>query len=832
MSDIELKTLYAEIRQKICPENYTTRTENPIVFLVGAGISVNPPCNLSIFPQMECISKLSSLQHIRAKQIINRVRPEFFFQILQHHQGQERGFLPLRVLDTHYAKQRGYIICPNAIHYFLAHMLSLGHIVVSTNFDGLIEDAYYNLNGEALKNDSCLIYDNELDRISKNSQDANGCLIKIHGSFYRPDGTDTKDSIVTLLSQHMSNAVEHKINVIHVLRKYDWIVLGHSLRDEYDLYKVLSSTPDQFTNGIYWIKHHSDLNLSGMITKGASVFLSKWNAQPPATLSWKDVSANNMYKILHAYGDKSVLLEINTMKFIEYLWKYIDLQSYPNCTNLSDDNQTIFAPCISHPDSHRLCMNVSQGCDTKLDIQHYTKSIIDEWHSSLTEVEELNISAEILQYFNTSEYDIAVCDLQKRAINLKFKDSDQRLRNARLDICDAKCAYKCGQRHFQSSLINEGIVKAKNSLDVFIELGNLDESIYTRSVLANLYRLNGNLNSAFKQESIAIQECMQLLNVKPETVDDLAESLRHLALTVMAALPDIPPLTDSSQKEELTGLLEACCNLCLLSLNIYGRRGNQRGERGSNQTSNVLGLIYLRMGEYQKAKDCFSIHCNDANASRFIRESHQGYRNLGLSQLALAQETTSEKQLHCKYCKEAISSFANCLRCLNINPDNADIQFQWNDKSLQLNSLYNYFKCLVLCRGPKDVIARVSFWLKEYTDETKLQQIIPKDTWHEQCRLLSILCLAEDDESTAQHYAEKVSEIYRSKWDEMLKHKFGRQNYQESRKLIQLRNLPNFDYESLKNVDVVWTGSFDVSKITTELNDVYWKVSDYLDTIH
>ncbi|MGC9434956.1 MAG: hypothetical protein ACP5C4_02540, partial [Methanomicrobiales archaeon] len=88
-------------------------------------------------------------------------RPEFFFQIL-HIQLGERGLLPLEVLNTRKLNARGAEIQPNAIHEFLAEMLECGHIVLTTNIDSLIEDAYRQRTDEILK--KCAIYDADSSR--------------------------------------------------------------------------------------------------------------------------------------------------------------------------------------------------------------------------------------------------------------------------------------------------------------------------------------------------------------------------------------------------------------------------------------------------------------------------------------------------------------------------------------------------------------------------------------------------------------------------------------------------------------------------------------------
>jgi hypothetical protein len=66
----------------------------------------------------------------------------------------------------------------------------------------------------------------------------------------------------------------------------------------------------------------------------------------------------------------------------------------------------------------------------------------------------------------------------------------------------------------------------------------------------------------------------------------------------------------------------------VLSTAIYDRIGNVTGEGGPNQTLNVHGLIALRLGDFAQAEKLFEDYMHLSDASRFIRESHLGYRNL------------------------------------------------------------------------------------------------------------------------------------------------------------------------------------------------------------
>ena len=137
-----MSSYFEYIKNCLCDE---INSNKPVIFLVGAGISYSSPTNLSLFPQDNCLKQLSSLKYFDRNMILEKIRPELFFQILLKHMGERDGLLPLKVLDTATARADGYSVEPNVIHYLLAALIHQGNIVISTNFDGLIEDAYQNL---------------------------------------------------------------------------------------------------------------------------------------------------------------------------------------------------------------------------------------------------------------------------------------------------------------------------------------------------------------------------------------------------------------------------------------------------------------------------------------------------------------------------------------------------------------------------------------------------------------------------------------------------------------------------------------------------------------
>jgi hypothetical protein len=124
------------------------------------------------------------------------------------------------------------------------------------------------------------------------------------------------------LYQLQCAAAQHKTNLIRALLKdHDWIVLGHSMRDEYDLYPVLSDPRIQ-KKKIYWVKHCRDPDFS-RITCGKGSFTPGLQAGGSHSLSaipWTEVSIKNIHSLLSSYNDlMGILIETNTLRFVNGL---------------------------------------------------------------------------------------------------------------------------------------------------------------------------------------------------------------------------------------------------------------------------------------------------------------------------------------------------------------------------------------------------------------------------------------------------------------------------------------------------------------------------------
>ena len=226
------------------------------VFLVGAGISKDPPTSFPIASElisalMECISRivpttLNEYVQLVEQGIINGTlgyRLEVLLEIAR--QGMGDRVLKLLNFFEHSV--------PNINHYLMALYLSKGHIVITTNFDTMIEDAYVRLIGNA-KNLTVIVTEKEFEVASVSLPSGGSILIKLHGSVHNIRKKPNYKSIQITLASIANGLSRGKRRLLNkLLHDHNFIVLGYSGNDDFDINPLLlaSKTKRRFL----WIKH-------------------------------------------------------------------------------------------------------------------------------------------------------------------------------------------------------------------------------------------------------------------------------------------------------------------------------------------------------------------------------------------------------------------------------------------------------------------------------------------------------------------------------------------------------------------------------------------------
>lgn len=188
---------------------------------------------------------------------------------------------------------------PNTNHYFLAHLAKLGYlkIIITTNFDTLIEQALEKMNVPYLK------YYNEydFDKIPQNNNSL--LLIKLHGCI-----SDRNNMAITIKRVAQQKLVFQRMQALNTAfsnkSNKALLIMGYSCSDIFDIIPAIITNEGKKNISVYLIEH---------VSKDA-----KANYNPIA-----QKQNSNPFKEYNGYR-----LYINTDEFIKTMWSIFKLSNY------------------------------------------------------------------------------------------------------------------------------------------------------------------------------------------------------------------------------------------------------------------------------------------------------------------------------------------------------------------------------------------------------------------------------------------------------------------------------------------------------------------------
>jgi len=220
------------------------------VIFIGSGVSIDPP---------SCLPPGKPLKDTPIEGLIARYRPsvrklvfknaiadlslETVYGVLHEEIGKRLITTMATALDDDRLE-------PNKIHRFIAKALSLGNVIITTNYDGQIERAY---SQEVVGDDLEICYDEKtFERFVNNFEVGKGkWLLKLHGSF-RVKGKDTSESVVTTLDR-VGRGLPPKTKEALRLVRLPILFLGYGCGDLDIVYPVLAQEKSE--REMWWIKH-------------------------------------------------------------------------------------------------------------------------------------------------------------------------------------------------------------------------------------------------------------------------------------------------------------------------------------------------------------------------------------------------------------------------------------------------------------------------------------------------------------------------------------------------------------------------------------------------
>ena len=232
---------------------------NKLLFLAGAGISMDAPANLpSAKHIMDMMIDYGALEEYKATlKTIHGIRYEYVVQVFRDEYDKELQFL-------NYFMQP---FIPNTNHYALAWQILKGNVVITTNFDFLVEQALLNLrNKEGLtgKPLKAIITEKDFLEYSETVLQDQYIVFKLHGAPINYfTGQKTVDSVITTLDRISTNKDKEQdilslpLFKQRVIQQLDdgrvLVVLGYGGGDTFDIIPEIESMGE--LAGLVWIDH-------------------------------------------------------------------------------------------------------------------------------------------------------------------------------------------------------------------------------------------------------------------------------------------------------------------------------------------------------------------------------------------------------------------------------------------------------------------------------------------------------------------------------------------------------------------------------------------------
>ncbi|TFG05817.1 MAG: hypothetical protein EU539_08930, partial [Promethearchaeota archaeon] len=288
-------------------------------FLAGAGISMDAPTNMPSARDIvrDLLTYCAPPEEVNNLLGLDGLRYELVVEKIQDIHDEDLKFMDyLEIVDL-----------PNLIHFFLAHLIKMGHHVITTNFDYLIENALIDILPENLHFNIYPIITKE-DFLSFQDPDillnaGKYPIFKIHGSKRNfITGQDTQDSLITTISalgrereEGTTFAIEpyKKPAIYNLMKNRTLIVMGYSGSDDFDIGPMLKELP--FLSRLIWVEH----------TSSDQITIRKVKPKGPIENQNQISKLHEALAEIRSQGDIEVfLINVHTNIFIrDHLWSLL-----------------------------------------------------------------------------------------------------------------------------------------------------------------------------------------------------------------------------------------------------------------------------------------------------------------------------------------------------------------------------------------------------------------------------------------------------------------------------------------------------------------------------
>ena len=609
------------------------------LLFVGSGISNDPPSRLPTGRSLKtwlveafCKEEPVNVQIVLQKHTY-RLGLEEVCQVIYECLGNSL-LEKLRLLLA------GDEVSPNPVHKFLARALERGNVVVTPNYDILIEKACQQ------KISKLYIDSTEFDSLLGDKVFTfSMSVFKIHGSFIdiRFPDRNTLGTVITMLSR-IGKLPDAKGRVLQQLfEKYAVIFLGYSAAGDIDIYPVLIAQETPIPRKVFWVKHSSE---TMRVLSGRQVLTERQKEARRSELErdWETLNSDNIIiRTIETHGVKSgVKLLCPTRRFI------LDL-----ARQISEREKSLF---------WTLDGNESYGSTNSDKDTCSPKSLLMEWANDVGKRARCWIIAELA--IAARQWGLAIEYLNKAKAagdNNSCADIERRIgwcyyqRNQGGDTLQARESYerslavyktradKLGEARIYSSL---GLLlnRRMNDLEAALEYSERAWEVLRNQFLDCPTQINGNeanIGEVAEKAEFMAQWVLRLCESRSVDNTNLLDTLSaawhnigHVCLRrsgdparIIRTLGYMSALS-SPLKDDEVSLLHKALGFTMASERLMDEIGDLRG---LVQANNIIGLTYTRLRYPEQAIPRHERCCYMAATLGWLHEYAQACRNLGVA---------------------------------------------------------------------------------------------------------------------------------------------------------------------------------------------------------
>lgn len=609
-----------------------TIKQGKAALFVGAGISIDPPSRL---PRSRALRNAPvegllanyppSVRGLIIEYAIANLSLEEVYGVFHEEIGKRLITTMANALDDD-------MLEPNELHRFVAKALSLGNIVVTTNYDRQIERAYFE---ETPEEDLEICYDGKTFEkfINNFEKGKNKWLLKIHGTI-RVKEKDTSESVVTTLNRVGRGLPPKTKKALEiVLKRFPTLFLGYGCEDLDIVYPVLAQEKSE--KEMWWMKHEGEKSEKSLFI-GKDIQNLKTEL-PHITIVLLNRGENNNGKVF--------LIKYPTSEFMKVLIAKLDWKlTQPKSEGLSESHWRGEFFCLGHQASQiektsilatlaRLGRETERGHEKRPQLTKLMQALYKE---AIEESKDPLKTARLYRDLGFSLY----LQKPKTAIEEHYKNAEELLKQV---APEAKPLLE------EAELLSLQALAYRRSYQIMkaFEYASRAWEAIPQEIRDQLEKLHQNLiHIKYRNRELTDREKGNLGNI-----------LRRLANTYHDLVSDPATLSTNirgpgwKREPEEEELLKKALQLVNLDRELQRAAGNIR-ER--IQSENVLGLIATKLGKVDRAKEAHEESKREAFQLNWIRREYaQACRNLGL---ALEKEGNLDQAIG--ILKEAREKFA------------------------------------------------------------------------------------------------------------------------------------------------------------------------------